>query len=405
MRGINALLAGALLAACGGSEGPLPASTMPQPQGGATSPPLAAGAPQQAARPPKDGPRLQLDGQSLRLDGVVVAPVTALQSDEFEPIEELLGPLRARPRSTVAGGGTEPCVVEVAAEVPFQSVTSVLQTCGMAGHPEALLHVGPGWIQVRTPVIGNPSDPTDPKEMLGAPSRRQLVLHAGRDRLGIQFGDVSPPKAGSMHWQLASVLDRSVTRSPSGTPSEGEVLGTALAEACQGLSRPCLSGMRFTEDRGLRFGDMASVLSIVGGVQGTPGGVPEIVVSFSERLGPVLRTRTARRLRPEVIQGVVRGHFERFRACYEAGLLRDATLTGRVTVLFRIDEGGHVVEASDEPVPAIPGQAAAPAMKDKDQEVVSCVLAEFEKLSFPEQDFGLVTVVYPIVFSPEATSP
>ena len=45
------------------------------------------------------------------------------------------------------------------------------------------------------------------------------------------------------------------------------------------------------------------------------------------------------------------------------------------------------------------------AMKDKDQEVVSCVLAEFEKLSFPEQDFGIVTVVYPIVFSPEATSP
>ncbi len=37
-----------------------------------------------------------------------------------------------------------------------------------------------------------------------------------------------------------------------------------------------------------------------------------------------------------------------------------------------------------------------------DRAVVSCVLREFEKFTFPAPEGGVVTVVYPIMFSPSS---
>jgi hypothetical protein len=95
------------------------------------------------------------------------------------------------------------------------------------------------------------------------------------------------------------------------------------------------------------------------------------------------------RLPPEVIQRIVRQNSGRFRACYEEGLRRDHTLTGRVAVRFMIDRSGSVAQTED-------GGSDLP-----NQDVVTCVVRAFGGLSFPEPAGGLVTVVYPIVFSPE----
>jgi hypothetical protein len=95
------------------------------------------------------------------------------------------------------------------------------------------------------------------------------------------------------------------------------------------------------------------------------------------------------RLPPEVIQRIVRQNFGRFRACYEEGLRRDHTLTGRVAVRFMIDRSGSVAQTED-------GGSDLP-----NPDVVACVVRSFSVLSFPEPAGGLVTVVYPIVFSPE----
>ena len=35
-----------------------------------------------------------------------------------------------------------------------------------------------------------------------------------------------------------------------------------------------------------------------------------------------------------------------------------------------------------------------------DAKVVECIMAEYRKLRFPEPEGGIVTVVYPIMFSP-----
>lgn len=93
-------------------------------------------------------------------------------------------------------------------------------------------------------------------------------------------------------------------------------------------------------------------------------------------------------LPPEVIQGVVRQSFGRFRLCYEQGLARDATLHGRVAVRFVIGLTGEVIRAenagSDLP----------------DEAVVDCVVRGFVPIVFPPPEGGFVTVVYPISFAP-----
>jgi hypothetical protein len=94
------------------------------------------------------------------------------------------------------------------------------------------------------------------------------------------------------------------------------------------------------------------------------------------------------RLPPEVIQRIVRQNFGRFRLCYETGMRTNPALTGRVAVKFIIDRSGSVAMARD-------GGSDLP-----DQSVVQCVVKGFTNLSFPEPQNGMVTVVYPIVFSP-----
>jgi hypothetical protein len=95
------------------------------------------------------------------------------------------------------------------------------------------------------------------------------------------------------------------------------------------------------------------------------------------------------RLAAEVIRRIVRMNDGRYRACYESGLRTDPGLQGRVTVKFVIDRTGAVALAAD-------GGSDIP-----DEAVRRCVVSSFLSLSFPSPESGSVTVVYPIVFSPE----
>ena len=99
-------------------------------------------------------------------------------------------------------------------------------------------------------------------------------------------------------------------------------------------------------------------------------------------------TKVNGKLPAEVIQRIVRQNFGRFRMCYEDGLRGNPGLQGRVGVKFAIDRTGAVSMASD-------GGSDLP-----DQGVVKCVVRGFQNLSFPEPEGGIVTVVYPIVFTP-----
>jgi outer membrane biosynthesis protein TonB len=88
----------------------------------------------------------------------------------------------------------------------------------------------------------------------------------------------------------------------------------------------------------------------------------------------------------------VRQSFGRLRACYEAGLLRDPGLEGRVSVKFVIDREGAVTMAMPWADTTLP-----------DQSVARCVSKAYESMSFPKPEGGIVTVVYPVIFT--RTSP
>ena len=99
-------------------------------------------------------------------------------------------------------------------------------------------------------------------------------------------------------------------------------------------------------------------------------------------------TSVSGRLPPEVIQRIVRQNYGRFRMCYEQGLARNPNLAGRVSVRFVIGRDGSVSNVSN-------GGSDIP-----DGGVVSCVVSAYYGLSFPQPEGGIVTVVYPIAFSP-----
>jgi len=118
---------------------------------------------------------------------------------------------------------------------------------------------------------------------------------------------------------------------------------------------------------------------------GRPGGEH---VTRVPRVRPDGATNVSGRLPPEVIQRIVRQNFGRFRMCYEQGLTRNPNLQGRVVARFVIGRDGAVSNVSN-------GGSDMP-----DSGVVSCVVSAYYGLSFPTPEDGIVTVSYPIMFTP-----
>jgi hypothetical protein len=91
---------------------------------------------------------------------------------------------------------------------------------------------------------------------------------------------------------------------------------------------------------------------------------------------------------PAVIKRIVQQHIGRMRLCYERGLAANPRLAGKIVVTFVIDSGGAVSTVQDA------GSTIG------DAGVVSCVVKAFDTLTFPAPESGVVTVTYPIVFTP-----
>lgn len=95
------------------------------------------------------------------------------------------------------------------------------------------------------------------------------------------------------------------------------------------------------------------------------------------------------RLDPAVIQRIVRLNQGRFVGCYQQGLQGNPSLEGRVAVRFVIGREGNVDVAQDT------GGSDMP-----DMNVRSCVVKAFYGLSFPQPAGGIVSVNYPLTFTP-----
>lgn len=96
---------------------------------------------------------------------------------------------------------------------------------------------------------------------------------------------------------------------------------------------------------------------------------------------------------PEVIQRIVRQSFGRFRLCYENGLRNNPKLKGKLSVHFTLDRNGTVsnVRNSDVNLP--------------DTTVVSCITQSLPRILFPNSREEVVTVSFPITFTPGGETP
>lgn len=118
---------------------------------------------------------------------------------------------------------------------------------------------------------------------------------------------------------------------------------------------------------------------------GRPGGQHKPTVPT---MRPGTTTVSSGSLPADIIQRIVRQNYGRFRMCYEGGLRSNPNLTGRVAVRFVISRDGAVTHATN-------------AGSDlPDSSVVGCVVSAYYGLSFPSPKDGIVTVNYPIQFSP-----
>ena len=99
-------------------------------------------------------------------------------------------------------------------------------------------------------------------------------------------------------------------------------------------------------------------------------------------------TGTGGQLNPAVIQEHLRARFPKLKHCYEAGLGKNPGLGGKVTVRFVIEKDGRV------------GKAVPVCTSMPDPAVVACIVGEYGQMRFPRPQAGVVTVVYPVTFSP-----
>ena len=170
----------------------------------------------------------------------------------------------------------------------------------------------------------------------------------------------------------------------------GDSIGESFGAGGLGLSGVGEGGGRFGEGIGLGsigtigHGDGTGTGPGFGSGHGRPGGshaprAPQVRIGATEIKGS---------LPPEVIQRIVRQNYGRFRLCYENGLRTNPSLQGRVAVRFVIGRDGAVSNVSN-------GNSDMP-----DAAVVACVIRAYYTLAFPQPEGGIVTVVYPIMFSP-----
>jgi hypothetical protein len=210
--------------------------------------------------------------------------------------------------------------------------------------------------------------------------------------IGMLPGFTNDPNAPTVPW--GTTLNGSDDLSKIGHLF-GTTIDDAMGTGGWGLSGPGEGGGGFAQSIGI--GDFGALG--IGGTGTCGGGNCSGIGSGRDRLrgthvvkvrGPRYGVPTTNgHLPPEVIQRIVRQNDGRYRFCYQQALKTNPDLEGRVTVKFLIARDGSVAFSAD-------GGSDIP-----DPGVRQCVVSSFTQLSFPAPDSGVVTVFYPIVFSPQ----
>lgn len=233
--------------------------------------------------------------------------------------------------------------------------------------------------------VKGPADNPDPH------LARQAALREARD-----FGMIGLLNAGAAGDPNAptSPFGRETSSGLDEVSAQGNMWGDEIGEAfgAGGLGLTGIGEGGGGRGEGIGLGNIGTMGhgAGTGSGQGFGSGHGRLGGSHSTRTPKVRMGATSvnGRLPAEVIQRIVRQNFGRFRMCYEQGLTRNPNLEGRVAVRFVIGRDGAVSNVGN-------GGSDIP-----DSGVVSCVVSAFYGLGFPQPEGGIVTVTYPIMFSP-----
>jgi hypothetical protein len=221
--------------------------------------------------------------------------------------------------------------------------------------------------------------------------KARLDIYAETQRRIVELSDALRACRGSAQGEVQSIVQVDV---PKDGATRGRVLGTSLSEcaavrcirdkltALQVASPPLADTRSFQwllamNDQGpVRLEPANPNHAFFGASPASSAACLDEVPKASDVSG---------RLPPEVVREIVRGNFEAYRKCYEAGLGRHRDLEGKVTLRFVIERDGTVskVSLNDNTLP--------------DCAVARCIEDGFKTLRFPKPEGGIVTVTYPIM--------
>lgn len=263
--------------------------------------------------------------------------------------------------------------LSVSGSLDVAQLKSVIETAAFAGWPLAVLETSAGRVSLQAVV---PSPPDSTRKLEWPEQVLVLVVHAKTVEVWRVPRDGSTKTSGSVT-QLLNANAALAARL-------GEECGSARCSPAVLLAANDASFERVEKALGeLSKASKATPLEV------------ELRVAEPQAAGtpPQLRvgsTSMGGRLPPELIQKVVRDAYGRLRRCYEVGLAKNANLEGKVVVRFLITREGKVGDV-----------AVAQGTTLSDKAAIECMVKEYKSLAFPPPEGGIVTVVYPIMFSPE----
>jgi hypothetical protein len=339
---------------------------------------------------------------------------TVEETRNLEPKLQRLDGLFTAVRARHAADGPGLYTFRVAPNVPAWLWKSAFQTTAFAGFPQARVDDLSLPFVIRARVPQPPHMPAPPEPALGvamAVHARAVELAGFRDGLRVLL---------------------------SNADSEREVVD-GLASLCQ--KKPgCIEGGLLWVDNGVEFSRVARMLGALRSAVASSAAITIVVTPpdpprLSNYFNPAVprvrfhgfSTAVSGRLAPELIQQQVRADYGKMRSCYERALTRNPKLTGRVVTRFVIGRDGRVSaaravypnsatgeeERNASPVPGLEladdvisaevlGETAPQNVSTlPDRDVANCILDVFRQLRFPKPAGGIVTVVYPIQFSPD----
>lgn len=310
-----------------------------------------------------------------------------LPSGFVEVIPSVLPALRAGEEIVVVGKlagatGSEKDTIRLTGEIDGHSVDWNRSLAVSSAPSENRNMLARRWATARIEQLEKRKDDEATKEIIAQSikhhvmSRHTSLIVLENDRMFAAFG--IPRTQGKDQLSAAGQIGNA--------PSIGDSIGDSFGAGGLGLTGVGVGG------GGQGLGDIGTI----GHGSGQGFGAGHGRLSGSHRTAPpsvrMGATTVSGRLPPEVIQRIVRQNFGRFRLCYENGLRSNPNLEGRVAIRFVIGRDGSVSSVGN----------AGSSMPDSN--VTSCVARAFYGLSFPQPEGGIVSVTYPISFSPHGAN-